>query len=54
MHVVLAHASLQPLGDEADVPLVRNPVLYEADQPIVADRVEERADIGIENPTDAA
>src|SRR5271157_1683586 len=37
----------QPFLDEADDALVTDPVFYKSDQPFLADRVEERPDIGI-------
>ena len=52
--VVVQHARLQPFDDQADDPLVRDPVLDEPNQPFMADLVEERADVGVEDPGNAA
>jgi hypothetical protein len=54
LETLLQHPRLQPFLDEADDPPVADAVLQELDQPGMADRVEERPDIGIENPADAA
>ncbi len=51
---LIQHAHLEPFLDQADDSAIPNPVFYEADQPIVADRVEKRSNVGIENPADIA
>src|ERR1700733_11962664 len=48
------HARLQPFLDQANDPGVADPMLHEPDQPIVADRIEERTDISVQNPQDIA
>ena len=50
LKAVLKHTRLQPFPDQTDNTLVADPVLNELDQPIMIDCVEERTDIGIENP----
>jgi hypothetical protein len=46
------HACLQPLADQAQHAPVPDPVLQEPHQPRVAHAVEERLDIGIQDPVD--
>ena len=47
---VFHHTCRQPFADQADHALVADPVLHEANQPIVADAVEEAPNIGVEDP----
>src|SRR5262245_3142810 len=42
----------QPLADQSYDPAIADAVLDKTDQPILVDRVEERLDIGIEDPVD--
>jgi hypothetical protein len=44
---VFEHARLEPLLDQADDARVADPALDEADQPVWAEFVEERADVGV-------
>jgi hypothetical protein len=46
---VFENARLQPFLDQADHARVVDPVLQEADQPFLADRIEEAPDVRIEN-----
>jgi CheY-like chemotaxis protein len=46
---VLQNTRLQPLSDEADDAPVADPVLHEASQPGLTDRVEERSNIGVQD-----
>src|SRR5689334_9619 len=46
---VLEDARPQPFPDQADDARVGDPVLQEADQPFLADRVEERPDVAVQN-----
>ena len=43
------HARPQPFADQADDALIADPVLHEADKPVLAHRIEERPDIGVDN-----
>src|SRR5208282_1678865 len=52
--VVFQHARLQPLLDQADDPSIADPVFHEPYQPLSADRVEERSDVGVYDPVDLA
>ena len=53
-HSIFEHAHLQPFLDQADDPPVADAMLYEADQPFVADRIEELRDVGVEDPLHVA
>ncbi|OIQ69282.1 hypothetical protein GALL_491200 [mine drainage metagenome] len=46
---VFEDARPQPFPDQADNALVADPVLDEADQPVLADRVEKRPNVGVKN-----
>ena len=46
---VLQNTRLQPLADEADDAPIADPVLHEANQPGLTDRVEERSNIGVQD-----
>ena len=48
------HTRLQPFLDQADDPAITDPMLDEPHQPFSAERVEEGADIGVEDPVDLA
>src|SRR6476660_191088 len=45
---VFEHARLQPFLDQADDAPVADPVLQEADQPVMTDLIEERPDVGVQ------
>jgi hypothetical protein len=47
----LKHASPEPSLDQADDALVADPMFDELDQPVMADRVKERPDVGVEYPS---
>src|SRR5438034_102757 len=47
---VLDHSRLQPLADQAQDALVRDPVLEEPQQPAVVDGVVEATDVRVEHP----
>src|SRR5437667_12525139 len=51
---VFQYTRLEPFADQADDPLVTDPMFDEADQPCMTDRIEERPDVGVENPSDVA
>ena len=51
LDAVLEHTRLEPFPNQADDALVANPVFDEPDQPVMADPVEERLDVGVENPS---
>ena len=51
---VLEHPRLQPFPDQADDARIADPVLNETDQPVVADRIEKRPDIGVQYPVHLA
>jgi hypothetical protein len=62
-HAPFEHAHLQPFLDQADEPLVADAMFPnflracgagEANQPVVADRIEELRDVGVEDPVDVA
>ena len=46
---VFEDARLQPFPDQADDAPVADPMLHEPDQPFLADRVEERPDVGVQD-----
>src|SRR4051812_44718997 len=46
---VFKYARLQPFPDQADDALVTDTMLNEPDEPILADRIEEVSDIGVQN-----
>jgi hypothetical protein len=48
------HPCVEPLSDQPKDPAVADPVLDEAQQPFSAERVEERPDVGVQNPVDPA
>src|SRR6185437_2717424 len=43
------NARLEPFADQADDALVADPMLDEADQPVLADRIEERTNVGVDD-----
>ena len=45
---VFEDARLEPFSDQADDARVADPVLNEADQPLMAHRIEERLNIGVQ------
>lgn len=47
---LLRYPNLRPFADQPDDTAVANPVLDKTDQPIVADRIEEAADVGVQDP----
>ena len=47
---VFQDARLEPFVDQADHARVADPMLDEADEPILVHRIEERPDVGVENP----
>src|SRR6266851_5669826 len=47
---VLHHPGLQPFADQANDAAVTDPVLDEADQPLVVDRIEEPGNVGVQYP----
>src|ERR1019366_3062610 len=47
---IIHHARLQPFLDQANDPLVSDPMLHELDHPIVPDFVEKRLDVQIQRP----
>src|SRR5262249_9377088 len=47
---VFEDARPQPLLDQADNAWIADPVLHEADQPLLTDLIEEAADIGVQYP----
>src|ERR1700730_4339316 len=47
---VLHHPGLQPFADQANDAAVTDPLLDEADQPLVADRIEEPGNVGVQYP----
>jgi hypothetical protein len=49
---IFENTCCQPLADQSYDPSIANPVLDETDQPILVDRVEERPNVGIEDPVD--
>ena len=51
---VLHHPGFQPLADQSDHPPIADPVFHEADQPVVAHRIEEPGDVGIQYPVHLA
>ena len=53
-HPVLRHPGLQPFADQAHHAPVANTVFDEFDQPLVADRIEEPGDVGVQYPVHLA
>jgi hypothetical protein len=51
---VLQHTDPQPFADQAEDPTVADPPLQKMQQPVMAERVEERPDIGIQDPVHLA
>ena len=51
---VFEHTHLQPFLDQADDPAVADAMFDEANQPCVADRIEEPRDVGVEDPLHVA
>jgi site-specific DNA recombinase len=47
---VFHHPGLQPFADQTDHARIADPVRDEADQPVVADRLEEARDVGVQDP----
>src|SRR5208282_2985658 len=47
---VLQHTHCQPFADQAEDPLVANPPFQETEQSVMAYRVKERPDIGVQDP----
>src|SRR6202045_1003695 len=47
---VLHHPGRQPFADQANDAAVTDPVLDEADQPLVADRIKEPGNVGVQYP----
>src|SRR5258708_3229199 len=47
---IVEHSRLQPLANQSDYAWITNPVLYETDQPFMADRVKIGPDVAIQNP----
>src|SRR5262244_3898324 len=45
---VFQDARLEPFADQADDALVADPMLHEPDEPVLAHRVEERLDVGVQ------
>ena len=43
-------ARLQPLADQTEDAAITDPMLDEADQPFMADRIEEPGDVGVHDP----
>jgi site-specific DNA recombinase len=53
-HPILQHTRLQPFLDETDHSPIADSVFQETYHPLVADRIEEPLDIGVENPPDVS
>jgi len=51
-HPAFHHPGLQPLADQADNPPISDPVFDECDQPLMAHRVEEPGNVGVEDEVD--
>src|SRR5450631_634711 len=47
---IFHYASFEPFADQADYPLIADALFYETDEPIVAHRIEECADVSVKNP----
>jgi site-specific DNA recombinase len=47
---IFDHARFEPFTDQANDPLIGDPVFQKPEHPPVIDFVEERADVGIHNP----
>jgi hypothetical protein len=47
---VFDHSRFEPFADQANDPLIGNPVFEKPEHPLVIDFIEERADVGIHDP----